>query len=220
MEGAGLHVHNGGKNCLPSDPLHTLSVIVRSGAVTSAVSLSGKWKTRPYPLPMLRHATDLLYSAFSSKPNFLEWWSAPRYSNYKVQTHFNLVGSSLLGRYAVSTRAELVIFEDGSTTILRNFGNYLYPFAHSDLEEVLNLQYCFQNIKSGVMKICSWSDLCVSVEKDLSFWDPCYRFWFQITSKLTSMKLNIFDKYKNRFFYFNKMTQNENTLSLYLILEL
>jgi hypothetical protein len=42
MEGVGLHVHNGGKNCLRSDSLHTLIVIVRSGAVTSAVSLSGK----------------------------------------------------------------------------------------------------------------------------------------------------------------------------------
>jgi len=56
----------------------------------------------------------------------------------------------------VSTRAELVIFGDGNTTILRNFSNYLYQFAHSDVEEVLNLQYIFQNIKSSVMQICSF----------------------------------------------------------------
>jgi len=39
--------------------------------------------------------------------------------------------------------------------MLRNFGNYLYQFTHSDVEEVLNLQYSFQNIKSSVMHFCS-----------------------------------------------------------------
>jgi hypothetical protein len=137
----------------------------------------------------------------------------------KFIIQFNFEGSSLLGRYAVSTRAELVIFEDGGTTILRNFGNYLYQFAHSDIEEVLNLQYSFQNIKSSVMQVCSWSDLCVSVEKDQYFWDPCYRFWFQITSKLTSMKLNISDKYMNRFFFTSVKWRRMRTLSLYRILD-
>jgi hypothetical protein len=55
----------------------------------------------------------------------------------------------------VSTRAELVFFEDEGTTILRNFGYYLDQFAHSDVEEVLNLQYSLQNVKSSVMQICS-----------------------------------------------------------------
>jgi len=139
----------------------------------------------------------------------------------KFITHFNFESSSLLGHYAVSTRAELVAFEDERTTILRNFGNYLYQFAHSDVEKVLNLQCSFQNIKSSVMHFCSWSDLYVSVKKEQSFcvWDPCFRFWFHIRSTLTSMKLNISEKYKNRFFTSIKWRRMRAS-SLYRILGL